>query len=241
MTRILLFILALFLATPAIADEGINFEAGRKAYQERKWPYAILHLRPLAEMGDTRAMILLGNMYLDGFGVPKNPKEAFKLYYKAALRHNPDAMVMVAALYQQGIGTLQNPKFAIAWYGRAARLGHKAAAVFYALHLYRGNRGRAETDFSTKVEPDHEAAYKWFRIASDNPTNEKSGKAAAELALRVAMTLPKDRLAILNDEVRDWKPETPPMLGPTPEEEEKAAKEKKPEEAKPEEAKPATP
>lgn len=237
MTRILLFILALFLAAPAAAEEkGISFEAGHKAYQEKKWPLAILNLRPLAETGDARAMILLGNMYLDGFGVGKDTREAFKLYYKAAARHNPDAMVMVAALYQQGIGVPQNPKLAVAWYGRAARLGHKAAAVFYALHLYRGNRGRVETDFATKVEPDHEAAYKWFRIASDNPANEKSAKAAEELALRVALTLPRDRIAVLNDEVRAWKPETPAMLGPLPEDVEKAEKEKKPEEEKKPEA-----
>lgn len=213
---VLSVLLVSFLATPARAD----FAEGRKAYAEKNWPQAILHLRPAAERGDANAMIILGNMYLNGLGVGQNPVEAFTLYRKAALRHHPDAIVMVAALYQKGIGAPKNLRYAAEWYGRAAKLGHSTGAFFYAIHMFRGNKvlGAPAANQDAAFPPDHEAAYKWFKIAEKNTSNPKLAQAARQLAANVASRLPSDRLDILNKEIIDWSAEMPDTLGPFPEE-----------------------
>ena len=115
MLRILLVAFFFLAALPTSAQAG--FDEGHKAYSEKNWEVAIRNLRPLAEMGDARAMVVLGNMYLDGLGVGKDLKEAFNLYRKAAIRDNPDAMVMVGALYQGGIGVKKNVRYAAEWFG----------------------------------------------------------------------------------------------------------------------------
>lgn len=213
MFRCLVALFILLWSLPALA----GFDEGYKAYAGKKWREAVINLRPLAEAGDARAMILLGNMYLDGMGVGQDAAEAFTLYRRAAVRDNAEAMLMVAALYQRGIGVDENPKFAMGWYGRAARLGNKTAAMFYALHLYRGNRGRAETDYKTKFEPDHLQAYKWFRLAALDNGNEKVAKPAATLAVKLTGELPTDKVEAMDAEIDKWVAEKPEDLGPLPE------------------------
>lgn len=226
------FFLLLLLGFAAPSRAG--FEEGRKAYNEKDWVQAIFHLRPAAENGDENAMIILGNMYLNGLGVAKDPQQAFVLYRKAAVRHSPDAMVMVAALYQKGIGVRKNLRYAAEWYGRAGRLGHGTGAFFHAIHMFRGNKTtvggipQPEADFA----PDHESAYKWFRIAEKSSHNSKLAQTAHKLAANVATRLSAERLAALNAEIAAWSPEMPDMLGPLPEETPASAKpapEEKPE------------
>lgn len=188
------------------------FAAGKRAYDRGDWLKAIAYLRPLAEYGDTSAMLLLGNMYAAGSGVGKDPKEAFTLYHRAALGNSLDGMVATGAMYQTGQGIGINTRLAIGWYERAARLGSHSGAFFYGIHKFQGSKG---TTYDLKS--DHEAAYRWFRIASLSP-DRKLHYAAAKVAEKLEAKLPPDRVIEINREVKAWAPETLSDVGPNPEE-----------------------
>ncbi len=190
-----------------------SFARGRRAYDRGDWLKAIFDLRPLAEYGDERAMMLLGNMYASGNGVGKDPKEAFQLYHRAAAqKNNLDGMIAIAAMYQTGLGVGVNTRLAIGWFERAAMLGSQGGAFFYAIHKFQGSKGTTY-DFKS----DHEAAYKWFRIAATRGDDKKLRRAAYQTSERLAARLTPDRVIEMNKEAADWAPSTLADIGPNPE------------------------
>jgi uncharacterized protein len=207
--RLLAFVLLSILFSSA-AFAG--FDDGKAAYDKGRWIQAIINLRPAAEAGDARAMILLGNMYMEGYGVQQDTKEAFGLYHSAALKDNTDGIVALATLYQTGNGVPANIPLAVGWFERAARLGDMDAALVYAIHLYQGNKGK---DFD--IKPDHEAAYRWFKIVALHSNNKKQVKAAEFTIDKLSQSLTKDEVIKGDREVANWKPEMPADIGPNPE------------------------
>lgn len=207
----------LLFQSAAFAD----FNEGRRAYDKRDWKNAIINLRPEAERGDDRAMVILANMYSDGLGVQKDLKEAFGLYHRAAQKNNSAGIIAVATMYQNGFGVDPNGKLGIDWFKRSAELGHQTGAFFYGVALYQGSKGA-----TYDVKPDHKEAYKWFRIAAKSDTNDRLKKAAATLGDTLAKQLTGEDLTAADREVLLWKPKTPEELGPFPEVLQKQALEK---------------
>lgn len=204
-----LLLFCVLFSAPAFA----GFDEGRQAYDKGHWIQAIINLRPLAENGDTRAMILLGNMYMEGHGVSQDTKEAYGLYHAAALKNNTDGMVAVATLYQTGNGVPANTPLAIGWFERAARLGNMDAALIFAIHMYQGSKGK-----TYDIKPDHEASYRWFKILATHSTNKRQIKFGEISAARIEKTLTNDEIIAAKREVDNWKPQTPEELGANPEE-----------------------
>jgi hypothetical protein len=204
-----LVLLFLFLlASPALA----GFEEGKNAYDRKDWAGAITELRPLAEAGDDRAMIIIANMYNDGLGVSQNPAEALSLYKRAAEKNNTEAMVAIAALYTSGEGVEQSLNAAAQWFLRAGSLGDQTGAFFYATILFRGNKSAADD-----LKPDPYNSYKWFRIAAKEKQYPKYSQAAGELARRVAEKfLAAEDAAKADREAALWKPIDASSLGPAP-------------------------
>ena len=62
----------LMVVPPALAD----VEAGRDAANKGDFETALSEWRPLAEAGDPEAEYLLGRLYANGDGVPRNFKQA---------------------------------------------------------------------------------------------------------------------------------------------------------------------
>ncbi|MDE1151405.1 MAG: tetratricopeptide repeat protein [Micavibrio sp.] len=200
---------------PEVTPEKIKeeaFQRGKRAYDRGDWLKAITDLRPLAEMNDVRAMVLLGNMYAEGNGVIQSNEEAFALYHKAALLENTDGMVAIAALYRQGMGVGINTRLAIGWFNRAARLGDQQGAFFYGISIFEGSKG---TTYDLK--PDRKLAYKWFRIAATHGDNKKMRFQAYKVAEIIAKDLPPDQVIDLEKEVKDWAPDTLDVIGDNPE------------------------
>ena len=195
------------------AQAFAGFDEGRQAYDKGHWIQAIINLRPLAEAGDARAMILLGNMYMEGHGVGQDTKEAFGLYHSAALLNNTDGMVATATLYQTGNGVPANTPLAVGWFERAARMGNMDAALVYAIHMYQGSKGK-----NYDIKPNHEASYRWFKIVAAHSTNKKQIKAGEFSAGRLEKELTHDEMISADREITNWKAETPESLGPNPEE-----------------------
>ena len=74
-------ILAFGLAWPAIAGPR---EDAVTAYSRQEYATTVRLLKPLADQGDAVAQTLLGSMYADGQGVPKDDAQAVKWYRLAA-------------------------------------------------------------------------------------------------------------------------------------------------------------
>jgi hypothetical protein len=203
-------IAVLTIGTASTAQAG--FAEGQDAYNKKNWKQVIIELRPLAEAGDDRAMMLIGNMYNEGFGVIKSPSEAINLYKRAAILNNTEAMLSIAAMYTSGIGVQKNMNTALKWFERAALLDNQVGAFFYATILYRGNNSPADD-----IKPDHYNAYKWYKIVAISKKFPKFSNLARDLAL--AMT--KDKISAADSakadkEALEWKPVDPATLGPIP-------------------------
>lgn len=196
-------------AAPAATD---RFTAGKTAYDKKDWPAAIMALRPLAEQGDARAMVLLGNMYTHGYGVARDLTTAFSLYRRAAVAGNGEAMMVTGAMLQQGMGTSTNMPAALAWYERAARTGQQSGALFAGLLLYRGNN----TGDANTLLPDPARAYQWLMIAARTGTDENVKKAAQTMADAIGKDLPADTRSEMDAAAAAFAPVSAADLGPAP-------------------------
>ena len=88
---------------------------------------AVALFRQAADLGDTRAMQDLGEIFMEGNVVDKNEKEAEKWFRKGADQGNTSAMLSLGGMYELGNGVEQSDKQAADWYRRAAGAGNPAA------------------------------------------------------------------------------------------------------------------
>ncbi len=210
--------LAVLFAPPAYADVAApamqgGFDKGLKAYNAQDWRDAVILLRPLADAGDARAMVLLGNMYENGYGLVLSHAEAMRLYKRAAIgKNNTAAMNAVAAMYVDGQGVPADIRTARAWFRRSALLGDQTGALFYAIILYQGSKNPRNP-----AKPHLDKAYKWYKICAAGKQNPGYAKACARAAAGLAAKfLKKDAVAALDKEAASWKPLEAKDLGPPP-------------------------
>ena len=87
---------------------GQSFEAQMRkaaaAYEHREFDTALAIWRPLAEQGNAEARTLLGAMYWRGEGVPRDHKEAARLYLLAADQGYARAQNDIGFMYAFGEG-----------------------------------------------------------------------------------------------------------------------------------------
>ena len=70
-------------------------------------------IRSAAEQGDRNAQYKLGQLYSQGFGLPKNPEEAVKWFRRAAEGGAPEGRLELAKAYYHGWGVPKNISEAI--------------------------------------------------------------------------------------------------------------------------------
>ena len=114
-------------------------------------------VRRAAEAGSAEAQARLGQMLLDGDGVPRNPAEGFAWFERAAYAGHLEAANMVGRCYDLGWGVPVDKGQAAAWFRQAAARGLTWAKYNYATLLALG-QGVAE---------DKPAALALFREAAD--------------------------------------------------------------------------
>ena len=100
---------------------------------------------PLAEKGDTKAQVLLGDLFLKGQGVPHNYSMAWQWYQRAALAGNAQAQFKLANMYRKGLGVPYYLSKAVEWYGRAAEQDYVEAQYMLGL-IHSGRFGGAWRD-----------------------------------------------------------------------------------------------
>jgi len=103
---------------------------GRACLQRKPDPdleCAARYVAAAAQAGRPSAQALLGWMYANGAGVPRDPGRAAALYLDAARKYDFAAQNNLGEMYEKGIGVPKNPRFAVGWYRQAAQAGFGAA------------------------------------------------------------------------------------------------------------------
>lgn len=115
-------------------------------------------IRSLALQGSAMAQVLLGDMYDDGCGVPKDPKEAVRWHRLAADKGNASAQAKLAWSYWCGAGVDKDENEAMRWAKNAAEqensLGQELLGVFY-----RKGMG---------VKKNPEVGFQWIKKSAEN-------------------------------------------------------------------------
>jgi hypothetical protein len=143
------------LSTSSIAVGG-DFQDGVDAANRGIYKTAYKVSSELAEQGDARAQYNLGFMHLEGLGVSKDSKEAFKWFRHAAEQRQGRAQHSLGVMYLQGSGVQKDPKEAFKWFRLAAYQGY-ADAQFYLGVMY----------LEGAVTPkDHVLAHMWFALSA---------------------------------------------------------------------------
>jgi len=116
------------------------FRAAEKKREEKKPEEALEYFHQAADLGNTDAMIELGQIYQNGDGVDKSGTEAERWYLQASNKGSSLAMVYLGAMYVLGDGVSED-------YERAAQMFQKAAdlkndhAMFNLAKMYEEGRG----------------------------------------------------------------------------------------------------
>lgn len=114
-------------------------------------------IRAAAAHGVVEAQIRLGRMLLDGTGVPKDEKAAYRWLLRAARSGDADAMNMVGRCHENGWGASASDEAAASWYRRSAEAGHDWGQYNYAHMVFDGRGG---------VPLDRVAAFALYRRAA---------------------------------------------------------------------------
>ena len=119
-----------------------DMEAGLKAYDRKNYDKAFARFLKAEKAGIPEAMFVLGNMYINGYGVPKDISNALSYYRRASERHYTPALFTLALLYMDGTLVPQDVPLAHAYISKAAQAGDTEAMTTLALWYERGYFGQ---------------------------------------------------------------------------------------------------
>lgn len=128
-----------------------------------------------AESGEAKAQYKVGEMYEKGRGTPKDAKQAFNWYQKAAKQNYMKAQYKLGYMYFKGVGVSKDRTKAYALLQKPAEKGN-VRAQYYLGRLYAGGLG---------VEKDSEQALLWYSRSSlggYSPAEEALAEVKSHLA-----------------------------------------------------------
>ena len=111
-TKPLTFLLVLtfmFLFSGSSVVFGDDLQDGLLAYGTKDYKKAYKLILPLAEQGNVMAQTTLGVMYLEGYGVPQDYKEAVKWWKLAAEQRHERAQFNLALMHDDSLDCLNSP------------------------------------------------------------------------------------------------------------------------------------
>jgi TPR repeat protein len=144
------------------------------------------------------ARLNLGDLYVQGEGVPQDFGEALKLFKPLAGVGDARAQTRMGDLYAEGKGVTQSDIEAVKWYRMAAEQADPSGQ-FHLGMAYKSGKG---------VPEDYVLAHMWFNLAG---ANEKNIAPRLDQSLRdqVAREMTKEQIAEAQRLAREWKPKKP--------------------------------
>ncbi len=171
--------------------------------------------RARAEQGDALSQFMLGGVYLEGFGVPKDVEEATLWYRQAAAQGHARAQNQLGFMYSTGLGVPLNEREAVRWYWLAAEQGFATAQLNLGA-MYLAGRG---------VRQDDLFAYVWFDLGAAGINRESNfelwdaavkNRTAIEARLTPAQRVEAQNLSLAGPTTALAPALPPSMGGPTP-------------------------
>lgn len=156
--RLARWLVAAFVFVWAGVAAAQDFAEGMRAHLHKHYAESRRIFHALAEQGDARAQFMMGTIYEQGLGVPKDLATAARWYRLAADGGNASAQYNLGVFYQFGKGVPKDPTLAAHWLLKAAEQGH----------------GRAQNNLSTfyftgvGVRRDPVEAWKWLTLSAED-------------------------------------------------------------------------
>ena len=125
--------------SPSAATPGEVQSAAYSAFEEGKFLTALSLAKDAAAGGDPQAYTLMGRIYAEGSGVPRDKAKAAEAYGKGAELGDVPAMVSYAVMLAEGDGVEKNRDKAAEYFEKAARTGDALANYNLGLLFLRGD------------------------------------------------------------------------------------------------------
>jgi len=187
----LAFAVVFLAAAGAAAAE--DFAAGMRAHLAKKYAESRQVFQALADAGDARAQFMMGTIYEQGLGTPKDLAAAAAWYRRAADGGNASAQYNLGVFYQFGKGVAKDP-------AEAARRLHMAAEQ---------GHGRAQNNLSTfyftgvGVARDVAEAWKWLTLSAQDLKGAGREIALSNRAV-IEREMTADEIEAARRRVADW-------------------------------------
>jgi hypothetical protein len=132
--------------------DGLKFENGDVALQKQWAGLVLKNLKQSAVGGSGLAQSCLSYMYLEGFGVKRDPSEAFKWCSAAAeQKDRPEATYELATMYLHGVGVEKCKSTATSLFDIAGKQDHSLALFRLAKLLVEGSESDVEVQKGFKA------------------------------------------------------------------------------------------
>lgn len=151
-----------------------------------------------AQSGQSHAFCNLGNLYMTGQGVPKNPIKALELCHPTAQQGSVPAQIWMGKFYLEGDQSVRDHKKAYQWFEAAAQKQSPEAFYYLGIIIRQGllpehTPQKARQMFEQAAALKHIPAYfqagKSFYNAEPNPeTNQLSAEHLAKAYLWFSAT-----------------------------------------------------
>jgi len=126
------------------------------AYQAKDYVRAQKLFEDRAMQGDALAQLMLGDIYKNGRGVPKDESMGYFWTRKAAMQGDARGQAALGALMQAGSGTPRDDAGAVPWLEKSAQQGYVLAQMALG-SVYLNGQG---------AKKDEEKAVFWLRKAA---------------------------------------------------------------------------
>ena len=133
-----------------------TFAEGEDAYLKQDSWVAFLKFAEMARQGDAASQAMVGRLYFQGLGAPRDFRAAAISYEKAANQGHAAAQFQLATLYAHGVGVKQDQARAAQWMEKAADQGVLWAMVGIG-QMYKDGSG---------VTKDPVQALSWMSLAA---------------------------------------------------------------------------
>lgn len=142
---------------PASRPVPADVEAGLSAIGARRYADAMRLLRPQADQGQALAQNGVGVLYMNGWGVKQDFKQALEWFRLSADQGEPRGQFNLGRMCENGQGMARDPAAAARYYRLAADQNYAPAASLLA-SLYARGEG---------LTKDYAQAMQWYRRAAD--------------------------------------------------------------------------
>ena len=117
----------------------------------------IKEVKTKAKAGDPESQVALGSIYMNGFVLPKDEKEAIRWFTRAAEQGYAEAQHNLGVFYSFGKGVAEDKVESVRWFRKAAEQGIAESQYNLGVSLQNG----------IGVKMDGVEALKWYRRAAD--------------------------------------------------------------------------